>query len=287
MIDFRIKPEGFSQGFYEMPFERYVEIQALNSSKQKRMDRTPAHFKAFCEAPEINMTSAKRRQLNIGKLFDEFVINKSANYAIEPDLNKNSKAYGAWKRKAAGKTTISSKDLNLIRNMIDFSFQKEKFKKIFNTGIGHRIMIWKCLETGLWCKAELDWLDTSDDGCLVDLKTTVSVDYWAFMRNAVKRFQYVNQLAHYIDGLNTITGKLHRKAKIVAVETVPPHECHVFNVPWHMLDDAHWDNIERRQAILDCLEADHWPGYPDMEIDLDSGNFIDPFLEGETGHAGF
>jgi hypothetical protein len=37
MIDFRQQPKGYEPGIYEMPFEQYRAIPALNSSKLKEL----------------------------------------------------------------------------------------------------------------------------------------------------------------------------------------------------------------------------------------------------------
>jgi hypothetical protein len=64
MIDFRQQPKGYEPGIYEMPFEQYRAIPALNSSKLKELRRTPAHFKAALEAPEKPPTAVQQKAFN-------------------------------------------------------------------------------------------------------------------------------------------------------------------------------------------------------------------------------
>ena len=100
-----------------------------------------------------------------------------------------------------------------------------------------------------------------------------------FFQRQARRLGYINQLAFYLDGVSTVTGVLHRDALIAAVETVPPYESHVFLPSHEQILTALDQNKERRERLLNCLETDTWPGYPDMIIGLETGQYEDYFNE--------
>ena len=277
-FDFREKPAGFDQGFYDMTFEQYATISALNSSKLKHFRKTPAHFYSAMTEPAPPMSAQKARSLAMGKAFDLYVLEGGLSaihrkMAIESaDANRRTKEYKEWVAGQNGKTIIAPDLLTSAVRMASCAQAKQRFSDLFGAGRPHLSMIWQCRETGLWCKGEIDWL--TDDGVLVDLKSTADCGFWFFNRTA-RRLGYVNQLAHYLDGLTTITGAVHRKAKLAAVETAPPFESIVYNVPESIIFEAEDENSERKAQLLRCLETNTWPGYPDLEMDLDSGIFDD------------
>jgi hypothetical protein len=169
---------------FEMPFE-YRAIPALNSSKLKELRRTPAHFKAALEAPEKPPTAVQQKAFNKGTAFDTLLLRGKAHLdaqvAIDLDINKNKKEYKEFKAEAeaAGKMILSQEDYQACFKMLDASLKKYQWKKIFaSAGHPHRILIWQDEATGLWCKAELDFL--TEDGVLVDLKTTADAGFWFF-----------------------------------------------------------------------------------------------------------
>jgi hypothetical protein len=97
MIDFRKQPKGYEPGIYEMPFEQYRAIPALNSSTLKELRRTPAHFKAALEAPEKPPTAVQQKAFNKGTAFDTLLLRGKAHLdaqvAIDLEINKNKKEY--------------------------------------------------------------------------------------------------------------------------------------------------------------------------------------------------
>jgi hypothetical protein len=158
------------------------------------------------------------------------------------------------------------------------AYLKKQFSGLFKAGVAHRVLVWKDLATGLWCKAETDFI--TDEGILIDVKTTADASFWFFRRNAA-RLGYINQLAFYLTGLTTITGVLHDQALIAAVETEPPYESHVFKPTVLQLYEASDINYQRIGEITNCLTENKWPGYPDEILCLDSGKYLDDTFRGE------
>jgi hypothetical protein len=245
MIDFREKPTGYDEGIYKIPFAEYQDIPALNSSKLKLMSRTPAHFKARIDKPwKPNKTQQKK--FNVGTVFDALIL-------------------GDKERIKGGSTIIPAA-------MCKSAYKKKKFSDILGKGQSHLVLVWQCQNSDLWCKAEIDFV--SDNGVLVDLKTTSDASYYSFSRVS-KRLQYINQLAHYLDGLSNITGVRHDDAYLAVVETEPPFESHVFKPSWSQIREAHEINLDRKYKIYDCLESGKWPGYQDDIISLENGSYIE------------
>ena len=279
MIDFRNQPPGYEQGIYDISFETYQAIPALNSGKLKQLRRTPAHFKAALEGPPKEITPQLQRTFDKGKAFDIFVLDGGLEalkklVSIEPGISRQKKEYQLWKEGAvkANKLILSQTEFLGAVEMAGAAYRKKTFSHLFANGHPHRVIVWRDPATGLWCKGEIDWITA--DGIVVDLKSTADAGFWFFNRNS-KRLGYVNQGAFYLAGLTAVTGYRHTEFRLAAVEVDPPHESQVFKPDWLRLSEADNENRERMATLLRCLETDEWPGYPDQVIDLDSGIYQD------------
>lgn len=283
MIDFRVQPPGFPQGIYDVSFAVYQLIPALNSSKLKHMRKTPAHFKAAMEEPRKPITPQQQKTFDLGSCFDLRVLEgpgalREKTAINPPGLHKNSNDYKAWAAENAGRMLIDQELFDRAVNMAQRASNKKQFSTIFSAGQAHTVLVWQCRETGLWCKGELDWI--TDNGLLVDLKSTADAGFWFFQRNA-RRLGYINQMAHYLDGLTTVTGIRHTEGVFAAVEVDPPHESHIFKPSTGQLIDAEAENERRKGVLLNCLISGEWPGYPDEILSLDSGQYEYEDLEDE------
>lgn len=271
-----LKDPGWKPGIYELKnYEQYAAIPALRSSELKWLRKSPAHYRAAVlnpkpVSPQLERTFAK------GKAFDVLTLHGQDRFqnlvTIEPDLDRRTKKYKEWKMANSNADCIlSAEEKEKIIHMRQSAGQKSQFSKIFDgNGFAHRVIVWKDSRTGIWCKAEIDWI--CEDGTVVDLKSTSDAGFWFFNRNA-RRLGYINQGMFYLDGLMQITGVMHDKFLLAAVEVEPPWESHVFRVSHDQLDRAQMENEERMSALKQCFETDSWPGYPDMIMDLDSGQY--------------
>jgi hypothetical protein len=279
MIDFRQPPPGFSQGIYDISFERYQAIPALNSSKLKQMRRSPLHFKTAIEDPELSEpTAAQKRTFAKGKAFDILILDANCRpevlqqrVSIEPDAHRATKIYKEWLAdQPEGNLILTRDELNDVLAMAAAAWKKNQFAKLFREGNPHRVIIWKEPDSGLWCKAEIDWI--TPDGIVVDLKSTADAGFWFFSRNA-RRLGYLNQAAHYLKGISVVTGFNHHDYRLAAVEVDKPYESHVFEPEPDQIATAMDDNKAWMEQIADCLESDHFPGYLDEIISLGSGQY--------------
>jgi hypothetical protein len=101
---------------------------------------------------------------------------------------------------------------------------------------------------------------------LGDLKTSYSAEQERFGRTAA-RFEYHAQLAFYLDGLTYATG-MRPPVKIIAVESTAPFDVSVFNVGDNEIElgRSHYKRLLRR--VVECQEANHWPGRYTEEQEL-------------------
>lgn len=282
------QPEGWRAGIYHLEsYEQYASIKALRSSELKKLRKSPAHYKASFSRPK-SISAQLEKTFAKGKAFDVLTLHGHHDFehliTIEPDLNRNTKAYKQWKEKNAGATCIlTQEEKKDILDMHTAALKKCRFTEIFEgDGTAHRVIIWQDSATGIWCKAEIDWI--CSDGTVVDLKSTSDAGFFFFSRNAY-RLGYFNQGAHYLNGLTHLTGIKHEKFLLAAVEVEPPFESHVFKVSYEQISRAAQQNEYSMAILKQCFETGNWPGYPDVLLDLDTGHYIFEDLEEEEGEA--
>lgn len=286
MDNYLIQPAGWKAGIYDLQsYEEYAAIKALRSSQIKILRKSPAHFKAaqlFKKSPSAQL----KKSFDKGKAFDTLVLHGRQAFdrlvVVEPDLNRNKKIYKNWRATVSDDSCIlTDQEKQNIILMQQAAERKKQFSKIFcEAGFAHRVIIWQCSRSKLWCKAEIDWI--TDNGAVVDLKSTADASFWFFARNA-SRLGYAYQGAFYLDGLSHITDVIHTDFYLAAVEVDPPFESQVFRVSSDQIMKAQMENQENMMLLSDCFTNDHWPGYTDQICDLDSGQYIFDDYEEEGG----
>ena len=95
------------------------------------------------------------------------------------------------------------------------------------------------------------------DGVLVDFKTTRCADSSAFTREAIFKYGYHFQAAHYCDVFEA------KQFFIIAVRNFEPYETMVYEVPPALIEEAREINHETLRQIRDCRELGTWhsPGW--------------------------
>ena len=240
-----------------VPFSEYCKIPAVNWSTLKELGRSPAHYKyrLTAERPD-SATFALGRAVHTAILEpDRFMF----DYVLNDD-NRNSKAYKEFAQENADKTILKTPEYEKALAMRDAAHSHPVAKGHLSEGKPEQVIIWKDTETGLTCKARLDWL-TPD--MLLDLKSTADLDNHNF-RNAVARYQYHCQLAFYSMGL--IALDYARPVKLLAIEKTPPYDVGVFDITEDMLSVGEEQVRLLMRQLVECRDKNEWPGrYPEEE----------------------
>ncbi len=254
-------------GIYEdVPFSDYLAWDALSNSKLSLMAKSPRHFKlGFCKEPTPAM--------QLGQLYHCGVLEPLAfagRYAICPDFHlyaensttegvhttsKNTKFVKNSVREfvamAEGREVVSKEwyedTVALVRELT----LNEDARRILNDpGPRELSIVWE--EYGILCKARIDKIA---HGIIADLKSTAAIDGF---QNAIGRFGYHRQLAHYQAGWKELTGDT-LEPWLIAVESSEPFA--VQAAPLHEESIAVGRSDRRRlmDNLLECLESNRWP----------------------------
>jgi len=255
----------------DVPFETYLKWPAVSNSKINLARKSLLHYR---EAPFKEPTKAMR----FGTFTHCGVLEPLAigiRYAVMPAYERDPQNVTQQGKRSTAKTTeyytVKAEEFmtaNAGKEIVEEAEYNRLCaisKRIQNhpvcrewmgrRGESELSMVWYDDETGLPCKARIDFLSE----LIVDLKTTR--DAMQFEKS-IATFGYHRQAAHYRNGYATLTGEI-LPFGLIAVETEAP-----FPVRAAVLDDeavsiGEKELREALTAISDAQESGVWKSYED------------------------
>ena len=260
-------------GVYEgVSFETYCQWDAVNSSRLKLVERSPAHYLLNRDFDSEALLFG--RLVHCGKLEVESLPKR---YAVQPpyhtdEENKTkageqtqSKSTKYYKTKvkefrqwagARGLEVVEQHDYNAMLAMLKAITANDRAEQWFNSeGQTEVSIVWEDKETGLLCKARFDKL--MPDG-FVDLKTCR--DVMKFER-AMYDYGYHLQAAFYLDGYRTAF-ECDGVARFVAIEnTRQPYGVMAAPIDPDSLALGQETYRHYLRTVAACKKSNDWPGY--------------------------
>jgi len=212
---------------FDMPMEAYRDLDMLNNSSLNNMNRSEAHFYHARAFPREADTSA----LNFGTLahcgvleeesiFERYERIPAYETQIDAKVPKLTKAYreqvAAFRELVAPKIAVPIDEFD---RMLGVNRAIKENANVFVDGRSEVVLMWRDVDTGLWCKGRADYLRFSrDTGTIYDLKTTR--DCRDFSRS-IATYGYDRQAAFYLRGCKAL-GIDVQSFWFVVVESEPP-----------------------------------------------------------------
>ncbi|SBW12661.1 conserved hypothetical protein [uncultured Alphaproteobacteria bacterium] len=258
-------------GIYDIPLDVYhadpCPTPSLSASGAKIiLDECPAKF--WHQNPRLNPAAEREetKALSVGQAAHTLILQGDDAFAgmiavMPADLDLRSSAGKAFaaEAKEAGKTLIRAKEFEEIQAMRDAAMRCDWVRLAFASGAPERSLFWQDAETGVWLRCRPDYLPDALR-FVPDFKTARSCAPADFER-AVIDYGYHIQAAHYLNGIEAVTGERPESFFFVVQEKAAPYLVSVCTLD----DDAlHWGQQLIRRAIrtfADCLSRDRWPGY--------------------------
>lgn len=243
--------------------------ECLDVIQRLSLDGVPPSFREIGDALGIVSKS------NVHRL----VLGEGADFEVVQALNRQKEAYDATSYDSVsaqrdrdriydeGKVPILRHELDAAEAMAAATQKHPVARQLLADGRPEVSLFWVDSETGVKCRARLDWLPNPDIGprrlVVPDVKTAADGSGPAFGKAAAS-FGYFGQWTHYLDGVRALGINKDPAFVFVIIEKDDPHLVNVGQF-------AHRDDvIQARRAVdhcrrlyADCLAADHWPGYGD------------------------
>ena len=278
--------------YYDLPAEDYhAQTEWLSWSRMKHLlpPSTPAHFKAALTRPE-----ARKRHLELGSIVHRIVLGEGDQFEVVHALNRKKEPYEATSYETVsaqvdrdriyseGKIPILRHELEEAEAMAAQVLAHPVASALLTNGRPEVSLFWVDPDTGVKCRARLDWLPDPVEGrrlIVPDLKTSASAAPVEFSKSSA-RFGYFGQQQHYRDGIAACGLAVDPAFVFVAVEKEDPYLVSVGQFAG--ADDLRLGRraVDHcRRLYRDCLAADHWPGYGDGVNDLSLPAWIHYQLE--------
>ena len=279
-----------------MSFQLYSQIEAMNWSRLKVIDKSPLAFQWALRHPReeteaMAFGTAFHLALLEPELFQE-------SYVVTPDFgdlravegrttkeegkaNKLRKA--EWLDKNQGKSFLDAGDADRIASMVA-AVQAHGPARDCLRGAKEQVIQWVDGPTGLACKARVDVRGDR----IVDVKTATDVSPRGFGRQAANLL-YHGQVAWYNDGAIAagVATRLELPRFLVA-QSVAPFDVAVYEVSAIQLEAGRklWRRLLDR--FFSCSATDWWPGVaPTVKtLDLPAWSVLDEEFHKEDGFDG-
>jgi hypothetical protein len=257
-------------GVYEMPHAEYladpVPGGSLSSSGARLLlpPSCPALFRHYQGNPPESTAV-----FDFGHAAHELVLGAGPGLALIPFDDWRTSAAKAARDKAyaRGQTPLLTAEYKQVQAMAAALREHPIASALFDPERGgkpEQNLFWEA--DGIWKRARLDWLPLiSDRPIISDYKTARSADPGSFAKS-VASFGYHVQAAHYLEGLQMLTGAYG--AFVFAVqEKEPPYLVTVCELDATALRIGQEQARRAAEIYRDCSDAGVWPGYS-SEVEL-------------------
>jgi len=250
-----------------IPFGDYLQIDAVNHSRLKRLAESPWHYQ---HPPKQKKPSA---DLIFGTWFHTLLLEPAlfpARYVPAPALNKNS---DKWKNLVAelaakGQEPIDPDNWQRLHAMREAVMNDPFVGPLFGNGLSEQTLLFTDPETQLPGKARIDWLPDAYPNVLVDLKTTRSGNPRSLSRSCWD-YGYHTQAAFYSMAWREVTNEAPEAFLFVFIEkpddpddTPLPPQLYELDPPYREAGEKQvrdWLNVLKQ--CMDEHGANPWPHY--------------------------
>lgn len=245
-----------------LTFPEYAAIPAVNWSTLKEMSKSPAHYRHRAEHPRLDSS-----RLAFGRAVHTAVLEPDRfplEYVVFDGARRAGKAWDEFEAANSDRTILKAAEYATCLAVRDAVHAHPAASRMLG-GPSEITLQWMDPDTGLACKARLD---KAYGGCVVDLKSTSTVDAHDFERTSANLI-YHGQLAFYMRGLAACgLSEPQCLPRIIAVEVEPPYDVAVFRLTADALRIGDGLVGEYLFRLSECQSRDEWPGRYDAEQDL-------------------
>lgn len=262
----------------EIDRAQYAEHEGANWSTLANMRKSPLHYKHGLETARKETTALRKGRALHTLIFEPETYD--ATYAVYRDSKTTGegarKKWQAFQEQArTDALTILDADEEALAKAMAAAVMRSSAARYIapSRGRAEIPLTWTDRETGIGCKARLDWV-TMDD-CFVDLKSCRTAEARAFGRQAW-HFGYFHQAVFYRMGLAAACGKAPDKVpcRIVAVESEAPHDVVVYEPGDEDLYAAEVEVRELLERLAICRRTNRYPGRYETEQVLKAPAYV-------------
>lgn len=250
-----------------VPRDEYVAIDAVNWSTLREATKS-----ALAYQHRLASVQSETDAMRLGRATHTAVFEPDRllhEYVIWTGGRRAGKEWEEFRAMHEGRTILKPDEYDTAIAIRDAVRAHKPAAKLLKTGAPECALTWTDKDTGIACKARLDWLTPK---CLVDLKTTRDIEARAFGRHFASML-YHCQFAFASMGLRA--HGIQADIRIIAVESDPPHDVAVYEISEDVLWAGEVRVREALRLVASCRKSRRWPGrYPNpLELILPSWEY--------------
>jgi len=184
-------------------------------------------------------------------------VNPKTGEPLHANAKKVQEAKKAWLEENQGRTILTQKRFDEMRWMMDSLASHPNALKLLKKGIAERSGFFHDRETGMPCRIRPDSYNTRYNA-IIDIKTTSKDISWNAYSRTLWKERFDISLAMYADGTEIITGTPVSATVIIAVQTVKPYECAVYEISKRTMSIGHMDYKTALSDLAEALRTNRW-----------------------------
>jgi hypothetical protein len=280
-------------GVYNLPADEYHARPELSSSAAKKL--LPPYAPAIFKHERDNGTRS-RRVFELGTAAHKLVLGAGPELvAVTDEWGKDPNAWRTDKVKERlaeirdrGDVPLKRDEYDYVHAMADALRAHPFAAKLFEPGTGEpeRTLIWRDAETGIMCRALLDWLPFPTGGRFILRDYKSAAEGGASpekLPRTVSDLGYYFQLAWHLAGAKALgLAGDDAEALLVVQERTAPY---LVTVGQPDFTAMRLGELHMRQALrlyAECMAADEWPGYSDDVVLIELPAYFTRELRGEV-----
>lgn len=250
---------------HDLPADEYHRrvLGIASKSALDRIDRSPAHYRAWVDQVDEEPTPAMR----IGSLVHRYVLELAKaldTIAVMPEFGdcrktENKSAKAQWLADNYSREVVTDAEWDQIRGIGESVLKHPIARRLIDQCKPEVSIRWTDAETGIECKSRLDgWVESLR--IVLDLKTTADASPVEFSKSC-HNWRYHVQAAFYSDGIAVVTGQVPKAFLFLAVEKEYPFACKTYRLDEPSFDLGREEYRRNLRTLRECLDKDEWPGY--------------------------
>jgi exodeoxyribonuclease VIII len=256
-----------ANGCYRLTYAEYDAIEAVRMSDLSNIDVSPKHYQHKLSNRQSSAALELGNATDVAVFEPELFVERYVFWQTTTTDGKTRQRRGNdwedFKRLHDDKIIITSEQYNEALDMRIAIASDPLAWEYLEHGSAQDSLIWTDEETGLLCKARLDWRCTGGkrDGALLDLKTARSVLPWLFNR-AIGEYHYHAKMAFYADAYEIVFQEPPSEVVLLAVESSGCHDVVVYDMreDESTLDEGRIKYRGWLNTLVECRESGKWPG---------------------------
>lgn len=235
-----------------IPESQYFSGPELSASGAKLLLRSPAKYRHDRDNHHESTAPAMR----VGSAFHTSVLGSGKPFTVIEDRRTKTGKEQAHQAGKDGIIVLTPAESSTVEAMTEAVNAHETASAILSEGKPEQSIYWTDQETGVKCRARLDWLRGN---AIVDLKSTLDASPDGFAKSLVN-FGYAIQAAWYQDACAAI-GLGELPFLFIACEKDAPHLVATYQAADDAIEYGRRKAREALRIFADCLDRDKWPGY--------------------------